>query len=131
MSESEKNTDSGADMPAGLKGSDRKYLRGLAHALSPVVRIGNAGLTERVMEATDQALDAHELIKVKIAADRDERKAAAVALAENTWSELAWIVGRIAILYRPAADPQRRAIVLPSATGGGSEVGSEGDNDPV
>ena len=76
MSESEKNTDSAVDIPAGLKGSDRKYLRGLAHTLTPVVRIGNAGLTDRVVEATEQALDAHELIKVKIAADRDERKAA-------------------------------------------------------
>jgi RNA-binding protein len=131
MSDSEKSMDSGAAVPSALKGSDRKYLRGLAHTLTPVVRIGNAGLTDRVIDATEQALDAHELIKVKIAADRDERKAAAVALAENTRSELAGIVGRIAILYRPAADPKRRAIVLPSSPGDGSEVASEDGGDPA
>ena len=51
MSDSENSNDSEATTTEGLKGSDRKYLRGLAHTLTPVVRIGNAGLTDRVVEA--------------------------------------------------------------------------------
>ncbi|MDF2530033.1 MAG: uncharacterized protein K0Q57_913, partial [Gammaproteobacteria bacterium] len=44
-----------------------------AHALKPVVMIGNKGLTDNVLAEMNIALDHHELIKVKIAADRDER----------------------------------------------------------
>ncbi len=48
-----------------LKGSDRKYLRGLAHNLKPVVHIGKAGLAPSVLTAIDEALDHHELIKIR------------------------------------------------------------------
>jgi RNA-binding protein len=53
-----------------LKGSQRKYLRGVAHSYKPLVQIGKEGLSEGVLGAIDDALEAHELIKVKIAARR-------------------------------------------------------------
>ena len=99
-----------------LTGADRRHLRGLAHALKPVVRVGDAGLTERVVAAVETALDDHELIKVKIAADRDERREIADAMAERTGGDLAGMVGQVAILYRPAADAERRRITLPSSS---------------
>ena len=57
-----------------LKGSQRKYLRGAAHSYKPIVQIGKEGLSESVIRAIDNALEAHELIKVKMAAERDERE---------------------------------------------------------
>ncbi|MBD3853005.1 MAG: YhbY family RNA-binding protein, partial [Acidobacteria bacterium] len=57
-----------------LKGSQRKYLRGVAHSYKPQVQIGKEGLSDNVVGAIDTALEAHELIKVKIAAERDERE---------------------------------------------------------
>jgi RNA-binding protein len=101
-------------MPA-LTGADRRHLRGLAHSLEPLVRIGGAGLSDPVVAAVNAALDDHELIKVKIAADRDERAAIAEDAARRTGAELAGLVGHVAILFRPAADAERRFIVLPSA----------------
>ena len=57
-----------------LKGSQRKHLRGVAHSYKPLVQIGKEGLSESVVRAIDTALEARELIKVKIAAKRDERE---------------------------------------------------------
>ena len=102
---------------SALKGSDRRRLRGLANPLKAVVEIGEAGLTPGVVAAVDGALRDHELIKVRIAADREERRAIAAQVAEATSSELAGLIGRVAILYRAASDPANRKIRLPSDTG--------------
>jgi RNA-binding protein len=102
-----------SDPRTGLDGSERKYLRGLAHSLNPLVHVGRSGLTDAVIEATRRALDEHELIKVKIAADRDERERIAEAIRTRCDAELAGSVGTIAILYRQQPDPERRRIELP------------------
>ena len=68
-----------------------------------------------MIAALDRALDDHELVKVRIARERDERRAIAEELAAETRSALAGLVGHVAALYRPARDPERRRIALPSA----------------
>jgi RNA-binding protein len=98
-----------------LTGRDRRHLRSLAHALDPVVQIGAAGVTAGVLAALDRALCDHELVKVRITRERDERREIADALASETRSALAGLVGHIAVLYRPAPEPERRRIALPSA----------------
>src|SRR5437870_559843 len=55
-----------------LTAKQRQFLRGLAHALSPVVRVGRSGLTPAVVDETKKSLLAHELIKVRIDADEGE-----------------------------------------------------------
>jgi len=98
-----------------LTGSDRRHLRRLAHGLDAVVQIGAAGVTPGVVSALDRALEDHELVKVRIARERDERRAIADELADETRSAVAGLVGHVAALYRPAREPERRRIVLPSA----------------
>ncbi|HKA13905.1 MAG TPA: ribosome assembly RNA-binding protein YhbY [Myxococcota bacterium] len=98
-----------------LAGGDRRHLRRLAHALDPVVQVGAAGVTPGVVSALDRALGDHELVKVRVARERGERRAIAEALARETRSAVAGLVGHVAVLYRPAREPERRRIVLPSA----------------
>jgi RNA-binding protein len=98
-----------------LTGRDRRHLRRLAHALDPVVQIGAAGVTPGVIAALDGALRDHELVKVRIAGERDERGEIASAIAEQTHSAVAGVVGHVAVLYRRAPDPERRRIDIPSA----------------
>ena len=98
---------------ARLTGTQRKYLRGLAHSLAPVVHVGKGGVNDAVVAATRLALDDHELIKVKIAASRDERARMAGEIERGCDAALAGAIGTIAILYRPHPDPQKRRIVLP------------------
>jgi RNA-binding protein len=90
-----------------LSERQRKHLRSLAHALKPVIRLGNAGLTAAVTAETARALEDHELIKVKApGGDRDARDALFAALARDTGSALVHRIGNVAVLYRPAGLPR-------------------------
>lgn len=106
-----------------LTSTERKYLRGLAHPLNPVVHVGKAGLNDGVFAATRRALDDHELIKVKLSAEREERARMAAELEKQCDAELAGAVGTIAILYRRHPDPERRRIAFPSRTATGAPPG--------
>jgi RNA-binding protein len=96
-----------------LKGSQRKFLRGVAHSYRPMVQIGKEGLSDSVVRAIDTALEAHELIKVKIAAERDQREQFVPVIEERLDCECVGTVGRMAILYREHPDPERRKIEVP------------------
>ncbi len=88
-----------------LSNSQRRYLRGLAHGLKPVVLIGGKGYTPAVRTELDGALAHHELVKVKIAAeDREERKAIAAQLAGDVEAESIQTIGNMVVLFRRNAD---------------------------
>ena len=86
---------------ASLGSKQRQFLRRLAHALTPLVRIGKAGLTDAVVGETGSALQAHELIKVRIdVEDRGERRDVIGRLVARTEAHLVGSVGKMAVLYR-------------------------------
>jgi len=95
-----------------LKGSERRQLRKLAHHLEPIVFVGKSGVTASVIEATNQALEAHELIKVKFIEFKKEKKELAAEIERRTESAVAGIVGSVAILYREQEDEAKRKIQL-------------------
>jgi RNA-binding protein len=86
-----------------LTGAAARHLRSLAHELKPVVLVGKEGVSKELLAAVDAALLDHELIKVRLSADDGpvERKISAAKIASNTSSEVAQVIGRIVILYRP------------------------------
>lgn len=91
-----------------LTNPQRSYLKGLAHTLEPIVKVGRARLSDPLIAETARSLDSHELIKVRIDADESsERKALAGELAEKTSSELVGSIGKIAILYRAREEKPR------------------------
>jgi RNA-binding protein len=95
-----------------LTGKQRRHLRALAHLLRPIVQVGKGGLDDGVIAAVDQALADHELVKVKIGEGADlDRHTAADQLAASTHSEVAQVLGNIAVLYR--AHPDDPKIELP------------------
>lgn len=79
---------------------EKKKLKAQAHPLNPVVMIGQAGLTPAVLKEINLALDAHELIKVRIRAERDERSVIRDEICAETSAELVQSIGQIAVLYR-------------------------------
>ena len=94
-----------------LSNKQKQHLKGLAHPLKPVVLLGNNGLTEGVLAEIEQALEYHELIKVKIAAeDRDTKALIVEAIIRETGACNVQVIGHTLVLYRPA---QERKIVLP------------------
>jgi RNA-binding protein len=96
-----------------LTSAQRKWLRGMAHPLQPIVRLGQKGLTDAVIRQIDEALDSHELIKVQIPVPREEKTALAEEIQERTRSQAAGLVGHVLILYRENPDPEKRYLELP------------------
>lgn len=95
-----------------LTAKQRQFLRGLAHPLSPVVRVGKGGVSDSVVAETKKSLASHELIKVRI--DGEDREALAEKLAAETEAQIAGVIGNTAILYRQREDKPK--IKLPAAT---------------
>lgn len=93
-----------------------KFLRGLAHALKPVVFVGQKGVTQAVIASADEAFQRHELIKVKFIdfKEKEQKKEIVAAIENKTNSRLAGMIGHIAIFYRPQNDPEKRKIVFPN-----------------
>jgi len=84
-----------------LAGKQIRYLRGLGHHLTPIIMLGKGGLTEGIVDKTSEALDTHELIKVKVQDGCElDRKEAADQLAKVTQAQLVQVLGRTFLLYR-------------------------------
>lgn len=96
-----------------MNSTQKKYLRGLAHHLKPMVMIGKNGLTETVLGGADKALSDHELIKVKFLDFKDKKKELSAVIEKETTSHLIGIIGNVAIFFRFQPDDQKRKINLP------------------
>ena len=84
-----------------LSTAQRQYLRGLAHPLNPVVRVGLGGLSNEVVAKTSAELESHELIKVKFQDGfTDPLKEAVESLAGQTGAAVVQVIGRVGVLYR-------------------------------
>lgn len=94
-----------------LTNTQRKYLRGLTHDLDPVVMVADKGLSDNVRSEIEQALTHHELIKIKVRAERDQRRAWIEEIAALTGAELVHQIGQVACYYR--RHPQKPVIALP------------------
>jgi RNA-binding protein len=96
-----------------LTGRQKAHLRALAHPLSPVVLVGDAGLSDAVVAKIAVELERHELIKVKIAEGADAMREAAEPVALSTGAEVVQTIGKTLVLYK--AHPKDPQIQLPSA----------------
>ncbi len=84
-----------------LTGKNRSYLRGEANPLDPIVHVGKDGITESVIEQLDEALEDHELLKVRILESTGRTtRSAAEELATATGSDVVQVIGGIAVLFR-------------------------------
>ncbi len=98
-----------------LQGFQKRFLRSLAHGRKPVVFVGQKGLTPTLADALDDALDRHELVKVKFVDFKEKQKknALADAIAARMACEMVGMIGHMVIFYRRQADPEKRLITLP------------------
>lgn len=98
-----------------LAGFQKKYLRGLAHGAKPVVYVGHQGLTDAVIRAANEALNVHELIKIKFIDFKEKSQKATLSseIERQTGSALVGMIGHIGVFYRRHEDPERRRISLP------------------
>lgn len=96
-----------------LSNKQKQYLKGEAHHLKPVVMIGANGLTEGVLAEIENALEYHELIKVKVSAeDRETKKLICEAIIRETDATQVQLIGSILTLFKPSED---KKIALPKS----------------
>ena len=86
-----------------------RQLRGLCHDLSPVVIVADKGLNDNVRAEIELALDSHELIKVKLRAEREQRQVWVDEIAASTGAALVQQIGQVACFFRP--NPKRRRVL--------------------
>ncbi len=98
-----------------LKTKQIAHLRGLAHSLSPVVMIGNNGLTENVLKEIELNLNAHELIKIQVAGDdRDARKLMYADICTKANATPVHHIGKQLVIYRKSDTINESAkVVIP------------------
>jgi len=98
-----------------LRGFQKKYLRGLAHNLKPVVFVGQKGITESMLRSVDEALDTHELIKIKFVdfKEKEQKSELSSIIETRTNSLILGMIGHTLILFRQHKDPKKQKIKIP------------------
>ena len=93
------------EVPMSLSPRQRAQLKARAHALEPVVQVGQARASEAVRAEVERALTANGLIKVRLnGADRESRAELRDTFCAQTGAAAVQMVGRILILWRPRPD---------------------------
>ena len=95
-----------------LTSEQRRQLKSLAHHLNPLVQIGQKGVTDALIDAVNQALTDHELIKVRFMDFKDEKHDLSDVIALKTSSNRVGIIGNVLTLYRQSPVEEKRHIVL-------------------
>lgn len=95
-----------------LTASQRRHLRGFTHDLKPIILVGQKGVTAALLAELVGALDHHELVKVKLADDDRESRAAAIEqIREHSGAELVQTIGKTASFFK--RNPDRNQYPLP------------------
>ena len=96
-----------------LTSAQRKYLRQLGHHLDPVIIVGKQGVTDMVVRAVTEALEHHELIKIRFNEFKDEKRELTDEIERRTGCHVAGMIGHVALLYKQNPDEEKRKIVFP------------------
>lgn len=92
----------------------RSYLKGLAMTMDPIFQVGKSSVSDEMVGAIAEALEARELIKINVLKNcLDDPKEIAAVLAEHTHAEVVQVIGRKIVLYKQAYEPDKRKIILP------------------
>jgi RNA-binding protein len=96
-----------------LTNSQIRKFKAAAQLMEPTLKIGKAGLSDGFVRTVADELDRHELVKIKFAEFKEEKKTLAPLLAEKTSSHLVMRVGNVMVLHRPK--PAAAGLAEPAA----------------
>jgi RNA-binding protein len=98
--------------PRPLTASQKRHLRGFTHDLKPVILVGQKGVTAALLAELAGALEHHELVKVKLADDDRESRAASIErIREHSGAEIVQAIGKTASFFKH--NPDRNQYPLP------------------
>ena len=95
-----------------LNSKQRAQLRGMAHDIDTIFQIGNSGISEESCRQISNALEARELIKLRVleTSPHSAREAADI-IAESTDSEVVQVIGTKFVLYRESKENKKIDLV--------------------
>jgi len=93
-----------------LSSAQRKYLRKVGHHLDPLVIIGKQGVTDMLVRAVTQALESHELVKIRFNEFKDEKRPLIEEIERRTASHIVGTIGHVALFYKENPDEDKRKI---------------------
>ena len=91
-----------------LNSRQKKILRAKAHDLKPIVLVGKSGVTEGCIQSANEALESHELIKVKFLEHKDNKKKLSEEIYKKTSSEIIGSIGHTIMLFRQNSDKEKQ-----------------------
>ena len=97
-----------------LTGSQKRQLKSIAQRLEATVRVGKNGLSDGFYKELNDALERTELVKVRFADLKEEKKVLAPQIAEKSGSHFVTRVGHVAVYFRQHSDPEKRRIKFAS-----------------
>src|SRR5688500_17214362 len=95
-----------------LTNAQTRELKGLAQRMDATLKVGKQGLSDGFIKSLDEELSRHELVKVKFAEFKEQRKELAPQLAERTHSHLVTLLGNVVVLFRQNPHEDKRKIVF-------------------
>lgn len=96
-----------------MTSKQRAYLRSLAHSLDTIFQVGKGGIGDNMCEQISNALEARELIKLRVLENCDySAREAAEIIAEEVGAEVVQVIGTKFVLYRESSD--KKKIILPN-----------------
>ena len=95
-----------------LNNAQIRKLKGMAQRMEASLKVGKQGLSEGFIKTLDEELKRHELVKVKFAEFKEQRKEIAPQLAEKTQSHLIALVGNVVVLFRQNPEEDKRKITF-------------------
>ena len=98
-----------------LSNPQLRRFKAAAQLLEPMLKVGKAGLSDDFVRSVDEALSQHELVKIKFAEFKEQKKELAPQLAEKTASHLIMRVGNVMVLHRPKPEGQPAKPEMPKA----------------
>lgn len=93
-----------------LSNNQKKFLRKLAHSISPVVMIGQNGLSDGVVDELVISMEKHEILKLKVRVEKEDKQQIIDKVLAITNAQLIQVVGNVIVIYRSFEEPQ---IILP------------------
>jgi len=96
-----------------LSSKQKKYLKSKAHHLKALVQIGKSGVTPESLQSIDNTLAAHEMVKVKFIAFKDEKEQFIDEIVTGSNAQFVSLIGHVLTLYREHAEAEKRKYSLP------------------
>jgi len=96
-----------------LNSKQRSFLRSKAAEIDTIMQIGKSGITGNVLITISDALEARELVKIRVLENSDYTpREAAELIAEEISAEVVQVIGTKFVLFRRSSKEKNRKIDL-------------------